>query len=277
MPMSQAILWILLSTLFVSGTGLMTRLYYLSLKERRLNDDQYRIVALVQTTPDAEALKSVYLAEWLSLSFDRPTNLYRFNVKEGEQILLDHLLIKKVTIKKIFPGTLHIDYQRRKPLAYIGDFANSVIDDEGYLFPFRPFFKPTRLPTLYLGLEKGNWHWGNCLKALPSVELALHLLYQFEQLPQDQWSLKQLDVAQAEAESYGQRQVVLVIEKKKPREDSSKEMVFLRLNPDHLVQDLSHFCTLNSALFETKERDFLEKPAVIIDLRVAHLALIKEG
>ncbi len=44
----------------------------------------------------------------------------------------------------------------RTPYAYIGEFANTAIDKEGYLFPFRPFFTPKNLPILYIGLNAGK-------------------------------------------------------------------------------------------------------------------------
>lgn len=280
MPVNRAILWILVSTLLISGSAFMSWLYYLHVRERRLHDDQYRIVALIQSTPQADSLKSVYLAELLDLSLDRPINLYQFNAQEAAQSLLNHPLIKAVTIKKILPGSLYIYYEMRTPFAYVGDLANTAIDEEGYLFPFRPFFTPKHLPKLYLGLEREECKWGSYVKDLASVQLAFDLLYQFRrQLHEDQFYLKQLDVAQSQADSYGQRQIVMVLEKARQNQVqlSHHPLIFLRLNCDQTEQGLANFQTLQRALSEQKEDCETNEENTIVDLRIPHLAFIKSG
>lgn len=280
-PLNRALLWILVATLLISGSAFMGWLYFLHVRERRLHDDQYRIVAIIQSTPQADALKTVYLAELLNLSLDRPMNLYQFNAKEAIQTLLGNPLIKSAAVKKILPGTLYIHYQMRIPVAYVGDLANTVIDEEGYLFPFRPFFTPKRLPSVYLGLEKEVCRWGSCLKDYPSLRLALYLLHQFELLKQDQFNIKQLDVTQALADSYGQRQVVMMIEESSQEgANSPQPPIFLRLSSDRTVQDLANFRTLMFACIEKKNEGFGKvkvqgHQAMIIDLRIPHLAFIK--
>lgn len=279
MPLSRAILWVLVSTLFISGSAFMGWLYYLHMRERRLNDDQYRIVALIQSSPQADVLKTVYLAELLNLSVDRPVNLYQFNTREAVETLLKSPLIKEVTVRKILPGTLYIDYQMRTPIAYVGDFTNTVIDGEGYLFPFRPFFTPKRLPTLYLGLDKEECKWGSCLKDLPSIQMAFDLLCHFQQLQQDQFCLQQVDLTQAQADSYGQRQIVMVVEDSNQDQAkfSSNQLIFLRLSSEHTDQDLVNFLTLQRALFEKYEGKMAKNQGIVVDLRIPHLAFIKSG
>lgn len=275
MPLSRSILWILVSTLFISGSAFMGWLYYLHMRERRLHDDQYCIVALMQNNHQVDALKTVYLAELLNLSLDRPSNLYQLNTKEAVQTLLNSSLIKEASIKKILPGTLYIDYQMRMPIAYVGDFSNTVMDDEGYLFPFRPFFTPKRLPTLYLGLDREQYRWGSCVRDFPAVQMALDLLCQFERLQQDQFYLKQVDLMQAQADSYGQRQVVVVLERNVAA--SPNALIFLRLSAEHTDQELANFWTLQQALLEKNEGKVAKQEDLVIDLRIPHLAFIKSG
>ena len=85
-------------------------------------------------------------------------------------------LIKKASIKKIPPGTLYIEYQMRVPLAYLGDYTNTALDEEGYLFPFSPFFTPKKLPIIYLGLQQDDAQWGMTLKQDQRLQLAFDLL-----------------------------------------------------------------------------------------------------
>lgn len=278
MPMSRSILWILVSTLFISGSAFMGWLYYLHVRKLRLHDDQYRIVALVQSNPQADALKTVYLAELLDLSLDRPMNLYQFNIKEATKTLLNHPLIKEVAIKKILPGTLYIDYCMRTPIAFVGDFTNTAIDEEGYLFPYRPFFTPKRLPSIYLGLNVEECQWRSCLKSLESVQAAFDLLRQFNCLEQKTFDLKQLDVSQAHADSYGKRQIVMTLEESAQDEashPSSYPVIILRLSVDHTEQDLVNFRSLQGAVSERKEQGLEKGQPLIIDFRIPQLAFIR--
>lgn len=281
MPFNRSLLWILVSTLLISGSAFMGWLYFLHVKERRLHDDQYRIVAIIQSTPQSDALKTIYLAELLSLSLDRPINLYQFKTKEAIQTLLRDPLIKSTNIKKILPGTLYIHYQMRTPIAYIGDFSNTAIDEDGVLFPYRPFFTPKRLPTLFLGLEKEAYQWGDCLKGDPSFKLTLTLLQQFKQLQLEKFALRQLDVSHAAADSYGQRQIILVLDKGSlEKSDSSHPTIFLRLSSDHTTQDLENFRTLQATLIQEKDGGLAkiqssDRSEMIIDLRIPHLAFVK--
>lgn len=269
-PVGRAVLWILLSTLIISGTAFMGWLYFLHVRELRIHDDQYRIVAIVQSTPQADQLKTVYLAELLGLSLDRPVNLYQFNTKEGVNTLLAHPLIKQVKIKKILPGTLYIHYQIRTPIAYVGEYTNTVIDEEGYLFPFRPFFTPKRLPILFLGLDKQECKWGSCLKENSLFNQAKTVLQQFEDLNQTHYWIKQIDLAQAQADSYGQRQIVVALEE--CNASDAKSEILLRLSGDNSGQDLANFQTLQMA----KDSPLLGRKPTVVDLRIPHLAFIKQ-
>lgn len=266
-PLNKALLWILGSTLLISGTAFMGWLYYLHNKERRLQDDQYKIAAIVQSTAQSDSLKTNYLAEVLGLSIDKPINLYQFNAYEGEKSLLANPLIKEVSIKKILPGALLIHYEMRTPIAYLGEYTNTFLDKEGVLFPFRPFFTPKRLPILHLGT--GDWKWGYSLKNEPALKLATSILTQFDQLRQDKFLIKQLDVSHAFADSYGQRQVILVLEEKGSDWNSNSPPIYLRLNPEDFQQGLNNFQTLQTKLLENKQE------IEWVDLRISHLAFIK--
>ena len=248
-------------------------LYYLQARERRLHDDQYRIVAIIQKNPQKEELKTMYLAELLDLSIDRPVNLYGFNGAEGEQKLLASSLIKNAVIKKISPGTLFIDYQMRAPAAYLGNYRNTALDEEGFLFPFRPFFTPKMLPSIYLGLDEGEeTHWGMNLGSRNDFKLAFNVLKRLEPLRRQNLVINRIDVSQAFADSFGKRQIVVVLEEKEGLAGSNQEngLIYLRLDPDQYAQNLKNYETLRG----TEERSKNDKMR-IIDLRVPHLAFIR--
>ena len=281
LSLNRALLWILVSILCISGSAFMGWLYILKVKEKRRNDDQYRLVAILSHTTHPDPLKTVHFAEFLDLSLDRPVNLYPFDVAEARKTLLRIPMIKDVTIKKILPGTLYIHYEKRLPIAYIGDYANTAVDEEGKLFPFRPFFTPKRLPTLYLGLEKEKCDWAKCIKDETVWQLALKVIEEFNRLKQEEWDLKDIDVTQAEAPSYGQRQIVVTLATKgeeiNKRTKVKKAGVFLRLNEQTYAQGLMNFLTYYQAELEKKESIFVKNVPIVIDLRIPHLAFIKSG
>lgn len=278
-PLNLALLAILISTLLISGSAFMGWLYYLHLQKLHLQDDHYRIVALMQKSSSSDRLTTSYLAELLNLSVDYPSNLYQFNIKEGEKLLNASPLIKKGSIHKIRPGTLLIDYELRTPLAYLGDYTNSVIDEEGVIFPYHPFFIKKRLPTFYLGLTLAKVQWGDCLKNKEEIQLAFDFFASFKKLNLDKFFLRQLDVADAEAESYGQRQLVVVLESLTNEKslNSFSSLWYLRLNPDSYHQNLKNFISLVS---EALPKDFVhlngKKQLVYVDLRLPSLAFIKQ-
>lgn len=270
MPLSRAFLWILVSVLLVSGSSLMGWLYYQHIREMKFQDDQYRIQAIIQEASHSDSLKTVYLAELLNLSLDRPVNLYQFKIKEALEVLKNTFLIRDATIKKILPGTLYINYQMRKPIAYIGDYSNTAIDEEGILFPFRPFFTPKQIPVIYLGIENDNYQWGSSLKKLISWKLVLSLLKHLDELQLENFFLKQVDVSRAYSDSYGQRQMVILLDHRR-----STFSFLLRLNSEIYVQNLINFRTLFQSHFEKLSDSKNHSLAnVTIDFRSPHLAFI---
>lgn len=268
MPLGHALLWILFSTLLISGSAFMGWLYFLHLKERRLNDDQYKIVAIIQKSSQKETLKVVYLAELLGLSIDQPINLYQFDVEEGERKLLASPLIKSATIKKIRPGTLFIDYQIRTPTAYLANYSNTAIDEEGVLFPFRPFFTPKKLPYFYFDLN-AEMRWGESLAGRRDLNLAFNVMKATRSLRLYQLDTSLIDVSQALLDNFGKRQIVVVLEENDGREE--KTFTYLRLNPEHYNQNLENYRTYRQ-LGEAK----VARGKKVIDLRIPQLAFIKQ-
>lgn len=258
MPLSKSLLWILLSTLIVSGSALMGTLYYFNTKAMRLQDKQYHIVAIVQHCPQSESLKTSYLAELLDLSIDKPINLYLLDKKEAEAKLLASPLIEEGTIQKMRPGTLYIKYKRRTPIAFLGDFTNTGMDDKGNLFPFQPFFTPKRLPVFILG-SQGSW--GKPIEKIERLELAKHVLQVFEGIHPCLY-VKQIDVSNAYTESHGQRQIVVLLSSL-----THSQTIYLRLHPELYAQNIADFRLLQSKLD-------LSQPSMVLDFRIPQLAFI---
>lgn len=95
-------------------------------------------------------LSTSLLAELLDLSVDHPVGLDSLASHELEARLLALPLFKAVKIRKQRPHTLYVEYTLRRPLALLGDCANTAIDEEGVFFPYLPFYTPLHLPEVYL-------------------------------------------------------------------------------------------------------------------------------
>jgi len=270
-PPTRAFLWIFLWTLAISGSAWLGWFYYVHLRGSRSHDPQYNIEAIVQSHPQKEGLKTVYLAELLKLSLDNPTNLYDFDIEEGRRSLLGMPLIKEASIKRIRPGTLFIQYDVRVPIAFLGDYSNTALDDEGILFPFNPFFTPKRLPTLILGFEQVKTGWGESLKDDPKMRLAFEVLKAFfDGSATTPFFTHRIDVSKAFDDSEGQRQIVVSL---KEQFDAHLITYHLRLHPDFYLEGVQHFLTLREHLIE--KNLYHDSKELIIDLRLPHLAFLK--
>ena len=265
---------------------------YSNWKTRRFESDKYKITAIVQTGPEKEALRSVYLAELLGLSFDKPKNLYALDLKKAQAALLSSPLIAKAKVNRMPPNTLYVDYEVRKPVAWLSDYKNIAIDQEGYLFPVAPFLSPKEIPEIYLGLppfgraEDGfgsaGGKWREPLQN-KHLKLAFDLLETFEGSPwKEGLRIKRIDVSNAYSPTLGRREIVLFTEE----EILIKELNFvfpkvLRLAPRDYSQQLQNFFALRRSMIEDyrKQLSLLNQSTRfsprIIDLRVPQLAFVE--
>ena len=267
LPPLSAVLWILISTLLVSGTAFMGWLYYLHVRHLRTQDEKYHIAAIIQKSSQKETLKTSYLAQLLDLSVDRPISLYTFNLEEGEKKLKKSPVIKKAKIKKISPDTLFIDYQTYIAIGYLEGQSNIAIDKEGYLFPFREFFSAKPLPYFYFSQACDELKWGNSLKNNKEFQLALAVLKKLKKVISANYLIKAIDLSLAFSHNYGKRQIIVTLLEKK-RKTEQKHLVYLRLNSDNYLQNLDNYVTLQ--LHEAKQK----KQSYLIDFRIDQLASV---
>jgi hypothetical protein len=276
----QALLTILLSIVIVTGTCYGLLGYYRYIHNEQSHDPAYQIVAVVQTSPDNEGLKTGYLTELLDLSIDRPINLYKYNTQEAIEKLLKLPLIKEASVRKIRPGTIHVDYILRKPIAYIGDYTNTAIDIEGVVFPFKPFYTPKKLPEIYLGEDFSLWGLKLCGER---KELAFKLLDLVPQYCDVNLSLCSIDVSNAFASSEGKREIVLVLEDRLIRVVNGKTILrvqphLVRLRQENMLQQLGNYIVVRKYLRENEKMEPIGEgtirhaKAITIDLRLSELA-----
>lgn len=266
-PLFRALLIILLSVVIVLGTTFLGIMYYRHMLNKRSSDDAYAITNIVQTGPVKEALKTRYLEEIIGLSEDEPINIYALDVKRVEHLLEETPVIEKVSVEKIEPDTLYVNYTVRQPIAYVYDFTNTAIDNNAFIFPITPFFTPKTLPKIYFGLDMPEYAlphiWGQQLQGKKTT-LALELLKKLSQ-PKYADSFKTLwiDLSQAYADSYGQRQIVLKIE-------DNGVTYLLRLPTKKYLTELDNYLVLR------KNVSLKDDMNNVIDLRVPQMAIITD-
>lgn len=249
-------------------------------KEEKLQNKEYQILAIIQTGPEKEALKTAYLAEILGLSRDAPTQLYAFDINQAEQKLLASPLITKAKIKRVPPKSIYIDYEVRKPIAKLADFENCAIDASGHVFPIHPFFSPKNLPEIYLGMHT----WANPVNG-SSFTLAKEILEFLDEAPwREGFMVKRIDVANAFATSLGTREVVLITEEEIAMQKGVAVFPkLLRLNPKDFQQQLTHFCLLRKKMADDYKKQLAHfkeggrfNPR-IVDLRIPQLAFVEKS
>ena len=289
----KALYWILASILLVSGSAAVGLFFYLKWQNKQKTDPKYWITTLVQTGPQKNALTSEYLAEVIGLSRDRPAHLFRFEVKRAEAALMRSPLIKQAKVSLVKPHTVYVDYAIRKPLAWIFEYENTAIDEEGYLFPVYPFFSPKQLPELYLGLvpfgksvpvgENGPGQWNAPLEG-KYVKLGIELLKRTRNL-----NVRRIDVSNAYAATLGSREIVVYFEDEILVTQNKKEHLcifprLVRFSTKSYLQELSNFLELRANLLQQEKTELIvpsdapfiySRPTQVIDLRIEGMGVIE--
>lgn len=258
----RSFFWVFFSLFLVSGSAALGLLIYKHKKQQNQNSDKYTIVALVQSCTQREHLKNVYLAELLGLSIDQPTNLYNFSISKAYKKLSECHLIKEAVIKKISPGTVFVKYSMREPVAYIGDFTNTAIDNEGYLFPFKPFFSPKTLPTITLGQKVYDEVRSEKLWGYRIFNKKLNLAHTLvAQLQKNQGVfVEQVDLSRMHEESCGKREIIVKVRAVTGR------AIYLRLNTNKYFDSITRIQQVAS---------LLQQNVSVLDLRIDNLLLLK--
>lgn len=276
-PLRNGIRFILLITLVISGLPWAVWVGYGLYLEWRAKDPANHIVAIVQKSSEPGILKNDFLAEVLGLSYDNPNNLYGFNTPSAEKRLMHSPVIKSAKVKKIPPGTIYVDYQPRKPIAFLGDQTNTALDEEGIPFPFKPYFTPKKLPIIFIGLAQTDHYpadWGKPILS-PHMHIALKLLKNITQVIKNKgYKLIALDLSNYTASSFGQREIVIILENQFQTSENETQMVpakplYVRLNAENYGLAFGNFLELDKLL---KSRS--EKLPKVVDLRVPHYAYL---
>lgn len=270
-PLSRALLTIFLSTVLISGSATLFWLYTLHAQHSRAHNEAFMLEEIMQAGPHAGALPGAYLVELLQLSPNRPVNLYQLDLKKAKERLLASPFIQDVTLTRVHPHTLKINYKFRAPFVRLSGHQGALLDKEGVLLPPLTFLDTKELPELVLrnGSEAKRIAWGKPL-ANQKFNLVLQL---FERIGNDPTlqglQVLSLDLSNADADSCGVRQIALSLKK-------GGETHVLRLDPEQLDLGFKEYALLQTTQVEWKPEE-QALPVMTIDLRIPSVAYLKRS
>lgn len=285
MKLYKSALWIFLSILCVSGPFYLGFFIYQSYDRKRREDPKFIIRAILQTSSSAKSLPTQYLAEKMNLSVEASQNLFAFQEKKAQQQLQTSPWIERVSIKKILPNTLYIDYQLREPVATVYDLSDIGIDRKGFLFP--PLFRD-KYPSLYLGLKKVPEKIGEIPLQGEKLELAFQVMEEIYRYFPPAYQLIRIDVSKAFSSSYGKRELIILLEERRDIQVLGKTVAclfpkYLRVHVKQYSQQLKNFLSLNERMWQDYQRQLFLRPPEslsvsfqpkVFDLRIPNLAFV---
>ena len=284
---SKVLFWIVTSVFIFSLFNVFLYSQIKKWKRNRLVLKKYDI-EVVSHNVQQNMLDTNYLSELLDLSWDNQTNIFAFDDKKALETLKASPLIKEVSIKKLKPNNIFVEYSLRKPIAILYDFENTAIDSEGFIFPLKPFYKDKNLPTIYLNLEKFDG-----FKKIENrkTALALSLINKLKSSGfSDLVKINTIDTSRIHFKSYGKREIILSLQEeirffKNQKEHIITFPVLLRLGMNNFSTQISNYLSLRKQMLNDYEKqlvkiddlpDTLNFSSKTIDLRISKLAFIDQ-
>jgi hypothetical protein len=257
-PLPRALIWIFLTTFLVSGSATLGWLNYERIVANRLEDPSYTLKKIVI---QGEGLDPQYIAEVMGLSVDRSTNYYEFDPYEARMHLEASPLIQRAYVLKKKPNEVHVHYIARSPVAQVGDVSNMLVDQDGILMPKNPLFAQLDLPVIRFGFDPATFQYGLRVEGrrwdLAKEFISLH----------DPLVLKAIDLTNAYASTYGEREVIMTV-----GEGDFKRI--LRLSTRRSRQEISDYLHLRDEINNRGESGISDQD-LVIDLRLPQLAYMK--
>lgn len=287
LKLSHALFWIFLSVLIVSGTNFFIFSQVRKYQKNKYISKKYQIKVIAQNQNEI-MLDAKYLAQLMDLSSDKPTNIFLFDESKAREKLLSSPLIKDALIKKIKPDCIFVEYSIRKPIAYLYDFENIALDEEGYMFPVKPFYPSQDLCKFYLDIGSFKGYGKiNSMKVFYALDI-------FKKLKNSGFAglvkIKVLDTSRLELKSYGKKEILLFLEEEIKVRKNQKDYtvifpIILRLALNNYLQQIGNYLSLRERILKDYESQIknidLENEIVkfkpkTIDLRLSKLAFIDQ-
>ena len=158
----------------------------------------------------------------------------------------------------------------RSPRVSLAGYANAVLDENGVVIPYAPFYSNRGLPEVVLEDFEEGGSWGQTVSG-ESYQCATDVLRAAEPMClQMNLTLKKIDVSRIKASSAGQREIIMVVQDDK--KTAKINVFYLRLAVDSYEKNLENFLTLRDHLHQNEYQ--FPSPQMIVDLRVPQLAFL---
>lgn len=214
---------------------------------------------LIQKTPSLNSLSPRFFSDYLSL---RPKGNYlkidKLDIGKINSKLESFPIFKKVEAVFSHQGQLEIYYELRTPYAYLKDFSQLALDQEGYVIPANLFFSPKKLPFVYLGLHSITW---NSSHDMTLVKQIIDAIAPFEN---QTLKLELIDVSLLSHKLASHREVVVTV-------SYNKHSHYLRIKPQLVDLAISRYVQL----FHEKHLGSTLDQDLIFDARISKFATLK--
>lgn len=265
MSIRKAFTFIICVTLAISGTTACWLFLNYYLTQKRSQDPDYQVRALVQRANGKYNLPTSALIELLGLSIDKPINLYYFDTAKASNSLATLGIFKVVNISKSFPETLVVEYELREPIAYLDDISNTAIDNNFIAFPFFPYYTPKKMPIVRL--NKDDLKWNTSVIEDENAELVKRVFTQIESFEIPSEKISWIDVSSMLNNNHPFQEIILGIE-------TQNNKKWLRLKAADLSTHLNRYAKLYPYIQQWEKNR--EGQPTIIDLRFSDLLLLSQ-
>lgn len=206
--------------------------------------------------PLGDAISSIFLWEAMGLSVDHPLK-NNTSTELLKKKLLKLPCIKSADVHYVDQTTLGIQYELRKPIAYLSIYHNICVDQDGVKFSLYPFYSPKSIPHLYCKEEEFNEVFPLYLEIFKALPEELHN------------SISKVDLYHALERNKGKKEIIIEINHKRIE---GNHHYFLRLSPKNLDQQFANF----SSLKEQLQKVYPQKISKVIDMRIPSTAYLSE-
>lgn len=240
------------SLFFIFGSCIVTTAIFFglqSLKKNEQNNQKYLIQKILIKGQNGDFLSGDLFAELVDVSICDPTPFFAFDTQETKKKIKKTGIFRKIDFRKKRPDCLVVIYALFDPIAIVEDQANTLLNEEGRVMAYRPFFSPKKLPKVILGehlawnqkIATEKWLLIQSILSLDAQMITIDLRFCWEQKKQ-------------------YKELVLEVERK-----SIFDLV--RLNPATFEEEWKQYLQI---------KEMLPLEPQIVDLRYKDMALFEK-
>lgn len=198
--------------------------------ERSTEKSATLLSGVLQIGEEKESLPSHYFLQCLDIDQTKEVDLSLCDLRAMEEKIRSAASMVRDVHLSTDGNYLVIRYQTRKAIYQLGDYRALFLDNEGYFFSKHPYFRPKRLPSLFLG-PKG------LVPKERKIDPQLHLCLKELEMYLTPYTVRSIDLSKS-LHSWGPMQEVVIALVDLDR------VVYLRLHPKRIAQGFKKYALL---------------------------------